>query len=304
VELASSMLMQVNPWGSRRDDFETPLISALSYGVANGATCTGEALRRALDDGQAPLEMVKLVFDLTSASPMFRACVGIEPSAPALSLSEGFSLIKVGQSYLNLPEVGTSEREMTQQQRVAVALVRMMVFGSAMALTGREGVLLLDEAWVMLTAGRSEVDRLGRLARSQQVLPILLTQKITDALNAGLAGYISRGFIMSITDRDEAVAALELFRLEPTEERLARITAPATVGAVGSGVLGSPNWGSFRALRDPQTGRNVRGAIGLYVDLSGRAVPVEAAMPSEFLAMASTNPEDIRRRQEHADRTS
>jgi hypothetical protein len=149
----------------------------------------------------------------------------------------------------------------------------------------------------MLTAGRSEVDRLGRLARSQQVLPILLTQKTTDALNAGLAGYISRGFIMSITDREEAIAALQLFRLEPTEERLARITAPGTVGAVGAGVSGSPNWGSFRALRDPETGRVVRGAIGFYVDLSGRAVPVEVSLPSEFLAMASTNPEDIRRRQ-------
>lgn len=297
VELASSMLMQVNPWGSRREDFETPLISALSYGVSRGASCTGEALRQAYADGQASPEMVKAVFDLAAASPMFRACVGVDPNSPPLAVSEGLSLIKVGQSYLNLPEAGTPEREMTQQQRVAVALVRMMVFGSAMALTGREGVLFLDEAWVMLTAGRAEVDRLGRLARSQQVLPILLTQKTTDALNAGLAGYISRGFIMAITDRDEAIAALQLFRLEPTEERLGRITAPATVGAVGAGISGSPNWGSFRALRDPQTGRVLRGAIGLYVDLSGRAVPVEVSLPSEFLAKASTNPEDIRRRQ-------
>ena len=296
VELAASMLMQVNPWGSRRDDFETPLISALSYGVRNGATCTGEALRTATDQGAAPPEMTQAVFDLAAASPMFRACVGIRPGGQALAVSEGMTLIKVGSGYLNLPEAGTPEHEMTQQQRIAVVLVRMMVFGSAMALSGREGVLILDEAWTMLTSGRTEVDRLGRLARSQQVLPVLLTQKTTDALSAGLAGYISRGIIMSIADHDEAVAALELFRLEPTEDRLARITAPATVGAVGVDVNAAPNWGSFRALRDPATGAVVRGAIGIYVDLAGRAVPVEIRLPSQFLAMASTNPDDIRRR--------
>lgn len=297
VELAASMLMQVNPWGSHRDDYEVPLIAALSYGVNAGASCVGEALKVALGAGVADNAMVKAVFDLASASPMFRACAGVSPGGTPLSISEGMTLIKVGQNYLNLPEAGTPQREMTQQQRVAVTLVRMMVFGSAMALTGREGVLFLDEAWTMLTAGRTEVDRLGRLARSQQVLPVLLTQKTTDALSAGLAGYVSRGFIMSIADRNEAIAALELFRLEPTEDRLARITAPATIGAVGADVLGAPNWGSFRALRDPETSKVIRGSIGLYVDLSGRAVPVEVRLPASFLAMASTNPDDIRRRE-------
>jgi len=296
VELAASMLLQVNPWGSRRDDYETPLAASLSHGVSHGASCTGEALRIAVRDGVAPPEMAKAVFDLASASPMFRSCVGMKPSGSPLNVSEGFTLIKVGSGYLNLPEAGTSEHEMTQQQRIAVVLVRMMVFGSAMALTGREGVLMLDEAWTMLTTGRTEVDRLGRLARSQQVLPVLLTQKTTDALQAGLAGYISRGLIMSITDRDEAAAALQLFRLEPTEERLSRITAPAAIGAIGSDITAAPNWNSFKALRDPATGKTVRGAIALYIDLAGRAVPVEVDLPTEFLQLASTNPEDIRRR--------
>jgi hypothetical protein len=296
VDIASSMLLHVNPWGSRAQDYETPLASALAYGISQGATCTGQALRIAAEHG-APPEMVKAVFDLAEASSTFRACVGIDPKGQALSVAEGMTLIKVGRSYLNLPEAGTPVETMSQQHRVAVELVRMMVFGSAMALTGREGVLILDEAWVMLTAGRTEVDRLGRLARSQQVLPVLLTQKTTDALSAGLAGYISRGIILPIADRDEARAALQLFRLEPTEERLARITAPATIGAVGADVDATPNWGSYRALRDPRTGAVLRGAIGLYVDLSGRAVPVEVDLPRSFLEMASTNPDDIRRRE-------
>lgn len=79
-----------------------------------------------------------------------------------------------------------------------------MVFGSAMALTGRGGVIHLDEAWVFLGAGKAEVERLGRLARSQGVLPILYTQRVSDALKAELTGYISRSFILPIEDRIEA----------------------------------------------------------------------------------------------------
>jgi len=42
----------------------------------------------------------------------------------------------------------------------------------------------------------------------------------------------------------------------------------------------------------------LRGAVGIYADLSGRAVPVEVRIPDDFLAKASTNPDDIRARQE------
>ncbi len=300
VELASTMLLAINPWGTMKEDYETPLIKALAYGAEQGADCVGEALSVAMRDRQAPGDMVQKVFDLAGASPMFRACVGMNHGGPRLRTSEGITLIKVGEGNLDLPEPG-SVQEATQQQRIALALVRMMVFGSAAALSMRSGVLMLDEAWVMLSAGRSEMNRLGRLARSQQVLPILFTQKITDALDAGLSGYIGRGLILPIQDRDEAAAACELFRLEATPERMDRITAKAYVGG-NTDTTTAPNWNSMRALRDVTTGAVLRGAVGIYVDLAGRAVPVEIKIPTAFLERASTNPEDIRRRmaQQHA----
>jgi hypothetical protein len=49
-------------------------------------------------------------------------------------------------------------------------------------------------------------------------------------------------------------------------------------------------------LRDARTGEVMRGAVGIYVDLAGRAVPVEIRLPDHFLRLASTNPEDIRHR--------
>lgn len=294
VDMAASMLGSINPWGDKKGEYEVAIFVALRYGVANGAKCVGQALQIALAHGKAPHDMVKQVLELAEASPMFRACVGMNPESQALNIFDGITLIKVGNSHLDLPEPGAIEGA-PLMQRVCLALVRMMVFGSAMALTGRGGVIHLDEAWVFLGAGKAEVERLGRLARSQGVLPVLYTQRVSDALKAELTGYISRGFILPIEDRDESEAACRLFNLEPTPQRLSRIRAKAIVG---EGESQAPNRNSMRALRDPNTNRVIRGAIGIYADLTGRAVPVEVVLPPTFLTMASTNPEDIRRRQE------
>lgn len=40
-----------------------------------------------------------------------------------------------------------------------------------------------------------------------------------------------------------------------------------------------------------------RGAVGIHIDLEGRAVPVVIDLPPDFLEMASTNPVDIARRE-------
>jgi len=294
VELASSMLLSINPWGTYKEDYETPLIRSLSFGVEHGGTCIGEALTIALEHKIAPENMVQQVLDLARSSSMFGACVGVNPGSNALSIAEGITLIKVGDAHLDLPQPG--EQASSIGQRIAMALVRMMVFGTAMALTGREGVILMDEFWVFLGAGRSEVERLGRLARSQGVLPIGFTQRVTDAINAGLTGYISRGWIGPIQDENEAVAACELFKIEPTRERLARITAKASIGGTSSGSGAAPNWRSMRALIDPLSRKVLRGAIFIYIDLDGRSVPVEVTIPEELMIASSTNPEDIRRR--------
>jgi hypothetical protein len=288
VELAASMIMSVNPWGRDLENFEVPLLHALNTGVAMGAKCTGQALQLAMQHGAASAELIEPIFKLAEALPMFRAMFGVNPQGQALSMHDGLTLIKVGEANLNLPEPGQPSPPLPQ--RVALALVRMMVFGSAMALTGRNGMILLDEAWVFLGAGRAEIERLGRLARSQRVFPMLFTQRVTDAINAGLAGYISRGIILPIEDEDEARAALQLFKVEATEERVARITSSATKGDAGGTAW---NWNSMRALRNPESGKVDRGAIGLYCDLSKRAVPTEIVLPKAFLDMSSTTERDI-----------
>lgn len=291
VQLSVTMLMQIAPWGAAGPEFETQLTTALAYGTSRGAGCIGEALRIAVDDKRLDPIIAQPIFELAEASTTFRACAGMSSSGERLRVSEGINLIMVGDYALDLPAPGLPPE--SQQQRVAMALVRMMVFGSAMALTNRKGVIFLDEAWIFLQSGASEVIKLGRLARSQRVFPILLTQRVSDALGAGLEDFISRTLIGAIENNHEAYAACKMAKLDPTPERIARITASATIGQAGKKV---PNWQSMKALRNKETRETYRGAVYIYSDLAKRAVPVEVRIPESKLEISSTNPIDINRR--------
>lgn len=290
VELAVSMLLGINPWGSGAADVEVDLSYAIGYGVAQGATCTMEALRRAQADGKASADLLSPVERLIAHNPMARAVCGSTPGGDPLRVAQGITYIRLGNAPLNLPKPGQADTDIPA--RVAMAVVRSWAFGAVCALDGRDGVVFLDEGWVFTQNGASDMERIGRLARKMNVFPVLLSQRLTDAVKAGLSGYISRGLILPIADREEATAACQLFRLEPTERRLDRITAPATMGQSGSDHA-VPNWSSMYALRDPVTRQVLRGTVGIYSDLSGRAAPVEVVIPPELLAGASTNRLDI-----------
>jgi hypothetical protein len=293
VELAVSMLVSIDPYSGFAPQMEVQLFTAISHGVRSGATCIGQALQIAYRDGKASKELIAPIWELLEASPMFRACVGLDPKSKGLSVADGITLIKVGNSHLDLPEPGNIAAA-TLMQRTGLALVRMMVFGSTMAMQGRGGVIHMDEAWVFLGAGKAEVERLGRVARSMNVLGELYTQRVQDALKAELTGYISRIIIMHLKDQKEALAACILANLEPTPDRMAMIMAGDTIG---DGTSEAPNFQSLRALKDPRTGDYIRGSVGIYSDLKGRAVPVEFPLPKSFLDMVSTNPEDVARRE-------
>lgn len=306
ADLAASAILQINPFGRDADDYEVLLNRGLLFGVDNGAQCTGQALSfveanlgelaHTDRDREDFIQIISRIRQATH-SPAIRSVIGMDPTTAPLGVAEGTTLIKVGESHLDLPQPGHDPQSM--QQRAAMALVRMMVYGSAMALTGRGGVLHLDEAWTFLQSSASEVERLGRLARSQEVLPILYSQRVKDAVDAGLSGYISRGLIMHIKDETEARLACQLFNLEPTEERIGRITAEDHISNGGQLI---PNFNSLKALREggeDEAGEVIRGAVALYADLSGeRAVPTEINIPSEFFELISTNPLDIARRNE------
>src|SRR5699024_5841664 len=146
--------------------------AALKYGVAQGAKAIGTALQVAKRDGQASVELADPIIRQTMNDPMFGAIVGLQDEGEVLSAAEGITYIKVGGANLELPPMGVDQTSLGLTQRVSSALIRMLVFGSAEALRGRRGVLMLDEAWVFLGAGAEEMERLGRLSRSLELFPI------------------------------------------------------------------------------------------------------------------------------------
>lgn len=103
---------------------------------------------------------------------------------------------------------------------------------------------------------------------------------------------------------EEAKVACQILGLEPTQERLSRITAKATLGSDDSAdeARKPPNWHSMRALHEWRDGRKVvvRGTVALYADIHNRVVPVEVTIAPSFLAKASTNRADIEARKRAA----
>jgi len=295
AELALSTLLACDPFGGHGREVEAPLYAALSYGIGKGAQATLQALKIACDDGfggDEVKDIFRRVMNLESY-PMFRAVAGMEPTGDALTAAQGLTYIRTGDVEFDIAGmVGMDAGAMDMPHRVQIALLRNIMYGSMMALSGRQGVLAADEAWVLtaLAAGRAEIDRIARLARSQQVLPILATQKVTDMVNAGLAGAISRMLIGPIQDPAEAAAAFELAKVAPTEDMMRQMTSK---GVQDTGGHVSFNWDSQEALVDPATRQVLRGAVYRYKDLAGRFVPVEVALPVSHLERVSTNRLDM-----------
>lgn len=293
IQLASSVLSNINVWGTRRADFEASISVALRYGVERGAVCTGQALDLAMKGGVVPAEIVEPVLRLAKANPMMGACVGRDPNVTFNLRFEGLTLIKVGKLAVELPEEGTPLAASSIDQRIGASLIRLVIYGGAAAVSGRGGGgLFVDEAWIVFQNGLSELTRLARLARSQDVVPFLFTQKISDISNADFEQHLSRVILLHMDSRAEALAACGLTGMEPTEDRIDRLLARAEVSGTGGAAM---NWNSLQALINPD-GTARRGAVGIYCDVRRRNVPVEIKLNEDFLRLSTSRPEDIARR--------
>ena len=309
--VAVAALSSIDPWSEGgRKRFEIPLGTALRYGIKHGATCIVDALTIANKHSTLPEGLLGPVIELAESSPMARAIIGISPGGSPLREVEGLTLIRAGNMAIPLPDDDIPWDQQSIYNRVGSWVLRMMVYGAASAVSYRDGVVEVDEAWQFARgqAGRAELDRIGRLARSMQFLPVFASQYISDFTKAGLTGSISRGLVLPLpggdgsvdangrVDNGEAGRALDLFRIsKENTPYLSRLTAKATKEGTTT-----PNTNSMRALfapgrRDPVTGQRklLRGTVALYMDLTERAVPTEIVIPPDFLAEISTNAQDV-----------
>ncbi|MGN7187043.1 ATP-binding protein [Microbacterium enclense] len=289
VQLASSVLRNVNPWESRerRDAYMTAVTNAIAYGVQQGATATGQALRIAERAGVADKEMTHPIWQFWDTYSIFHTMFGVsDDEETPLTSFDGLTYIKVGDATLQLPSQakGFDIDAAEPAVRLSTALIRMQVRGSVMALSGRRGVAHFDEAWMVESSAKDELDRVGRLARQKNVLLAIYTQTPSGPLESGLGNYTSRFLNGMITDEDEARAGMDFADISHPDvfERIkARKGSPQALGAM-------------------KVPGGVRGSVFYHRDLNGGFAPVEVVLPPDFLTLSGTSPEQQRAREQAA----
>jgi hypothetical protein len=196
------------------------LAVGMQEGAKAGARCVAEALAHVADR-----DVAEMVLETAKAYTLFGLGIGLEPQE-RLGARDGFTLIQFDRK-LDLPEESAGgQANYTPSQRHAVAALRLITTASLeMLIGGGGGTLVVDEAHHYLGSeqGRRQLQSLGREGRSQGLLPILATQRISDLVGHELESYISRWWVGKLKDPKEAAAALTLCGLRPTPARIAWI---------------------------------------------------------------------------------
>ena len=215
---------------------------------------------------------------------MFQLIYGTRHGGRSLAISQGLTLLSAGT--LNIISDKTGSSAVSDIQRW---VVRMAALGATAAIMGRNGVLIVDEAWSLLgdEFGVGLVTRMGRLARAQHYLPVFASQKVDEFVDAGLEDFVGRGLALGMGVRNEggstgesqAQAVCRLFN-QPEDGRLHERMMHARVLDTESE---APDWQSLYALFDPADGRLLRGTICYYMGVDGSAIPVEVRISRDLV---------------------
>jgi hypothetical protein len=249
---------------------EVELSSGLREGARRGARCVGQALASVADQ-----EVIERVRKMAEGSSLFALGISWVPREPlGIGQNSKLTLIEFDRT-LSLPDSSASPRDYEWEERFAVAAMRLVTRASLeILLRNRGGVLAVDEAWTFLSSsdGRKALDRLGREGRSQGILPIFATQKVTDLVKEGvdMETYVSRVLALKMTDPKEAAEAIRLVGLEATRDRIDWLARA----------------GHIRKTPDNEG----RGALGMFLDVNGRRCAVMAGpIPASLELTFSTN---------------
>ena len=258
---------------------ELTLTEGLRTAANANVQCVGHALEfvEKVDPVHGP--KVKKMILQQANDPLFR--LGIAFSPRKRDLTDRPLLLIEFDKPLQFPE-GSNPAEYNRAEKLAVAAIQLVTrTASEMLAKANGGVLIVDEAWMFLKSaeGAGAIQSLGRLGRSQNILPILITQKVKDFVDGGadVEEHLSRVFAMALADEKEATAALQLCQLKPTRTRLNFLRDAGPV--------------------KPEPGQIGRPAMALHRDLNNRhAAVVLGPWPDWIRSEISTNPEDKQHR--------
>ena len=317
-EMATIMIADIlDPKGSDVS-MELAVASMLDYGVKHGGRCCGVALglaARAVRDRMAAggsaadvglpentMDVYRKVISAIRTYQSMRLLFGTKNDSLSLRVNNTLTLINAGKRSL-IPEQDSGSNV---TGRIQQWLLRMTVLGAGTAVQGRDGMVVLDEAWVAMGKGKGTAKTLEewtRMARSKRFTPVLCTQKVQEFLDSGLTGGISRALLLSLDDPDEsdgtpspARQAMRLLQVDDKNGRMKyRMSQDDTLNN------GRPNVNSLKRLKikDEKTGKEttVRGSVGYWIDGRKPPIPVEIVIPPTLLKQISTTATDVIARQ-------
>lgn len=307
---ASIMLADILDPRSEHPETQIAINEILDYGMSHGAACCGTAITTACQAAQESRKtgvasslpddtenICRNIIHLVETNQTMSLIFGTNNRMMKLRAASGLTLIQAGARSM-VPDNANGTDVIS---RIQQWVLKMTVMGAGAAVRDRDGIVVLDEAWIALQGdSASTVSQWGRLARSQHFMPVLASQKVQEFIDAGLAGAVSRGLLLSLDNAMEtdgntsnAKAALRLFNIDPTEQTRIVSRMPQAASLHN----GQPNWSSMRALRDPRTGEVVRGAIAYFIDQGDSPVGVEIKLPDAFFKAISTNENDMAARE-------
>ena len=258
---------------------EIALVAGLRDAANAGVRCVGEAFPFIDKHDPTVTEEIKRL----ATDPLFRLGIATEPrERPPTDRS--LVLIEFDRA-LPFPE-GSDPSSYNLPERLAIAAVQLVTRAASELLSNAKGgTLVVDEAWMFLKSaeGLSALSALGRLGRSQNILPILITQRVRDFVTSGvdMEEYVSRVFAMALSDPKEAEAALQLCGLEPTPNRIEYLRECGPLA--------------------PTDGRPAQPAFALHRDIHNRhAAVMIGPWPDGLRERLSTNPVERARREEAA----
>lgn len=294
--------------------YELTVKAMLDYGYKHGGKCCGTVLRKAAADfvqfqkeGKDPaaynlypdtLDVFKLVTMSVNTNQMMRLIFGTKDNVTPLRVSQNLTLINAGNRSM-VPEPGG---ENTVTGRIQRWVLRMVVFGAGAAVSERDGMVGIDEAWAILgeDKGAAKVNEWMRTARSRRFTPVFASQKVKEFIDAGMTGGIGRAFLLALDDPVQDSPARDALRLLQIEDSGNRIRTRMKQGDTMDN--DKPNWAGMRRLKikDKATAeeRTIRGAIAYFKDSSKQPVPLEVIIPPGILEEISTTATDKIKREE------
>lgn len=219
ADLAYSFLLDVLP-APVPAPWQTEIRHAVDTVVAAGGTTCGEVLD-ALEQGEADAADAGRALRVHSAGGLLQLAFADPARMPRDPGTAQATSLRIAS--LTLPLPGTPKSDFTPEERIGQALLRLLATYALHLMGGdwsRHKVLVFDEAWMLLgdAAGRSLVQRINRLCRSQNATPILATQALADVDE--LDNLIGAFFCFGVETEREAERVLRLLGMDPADRRL------------------------------------------------------------------------------------